>query len=383
MNNFNYQNPVQIIFGKEQIETLKDYLPKDKKILFLYGGGSIKKNGIYDKVIQALAGFDFCEFSGIEPNPRYETLMSAVDLAKKEGVEFLLPVGGGSVIDGTKFIAMASLYTKSDPWHVYQQKENFTEALPIGAVLTLPATGSEMNCVSVVSRGKEKLGLYHPALYPKFSILDPTVTFSLNEKQLGNGAVDAFVHVCEQYLTYDVNTPLQDRMSEAILSTLLEEGPKVIHVKDDYNSRANLMWSATMALNGLIGSGVVHDWSTHMIGHELTVRYDIDHARTLAVVQPSLLRFQKEQKKTKLDQMGRRVFNLAGDDLNQRVEQTITLIEDFYNSVGVPTKLRVYGVKENDLSDIAQSLGKQFRSGLGEHGNLKEQEILTILKEAY
>lgn len=381
MNNFEFYNPVKIIFGKGQIASLPMAIGNRKKIMMIYGGGSIKNNGIYDQVSSALKDHDVIEFGGVSANPQYDKLMEAVEIARKENIDYLLAVGGGSVIDGTKFIS-AAIGFEGDPWDILAKRAKFSKVIPFGAVLTLAATGSEMNCFSVVSRGKDKLGFGNPSLFPEFSILDPEVTYSLPEKQLGNGIVDAFVHVLEQYLTYDVNSPLQDRFAQAILKTLLEEGPKVIHVKDDYASRANFMWSATMALNGLIGSGVVHDWATHMIGHELTAHYGIDHARTLAVVLPSLLRVQMDKKVNKLDQMAREVFGLKDGTPESRAKEAILLIEDFFNSMGVPTKLSIYNVKEDEIPKIVESLRSHIGANLGEHGDIDQEKVSTILKMA-
>ena len=381
MNNFEFYNPVKIIFGKGEIKKLETLIPKDKKILMTYGGGSIKKNGVYEQVKTALKDHIFFEFGGIEANPKYETLMNAVELARAEKIDYLLAVGGGSVVDGTKFIS-ASINFKGEPWDILAKRATIDTAVDFGAVLTLPATGSEMNCFSVVSRGTDKLGFGNPLVFPKFSILDPEVTYSLSERQLGNGIVDAFVHTTEQYLTKNINTPLQDRMAEGILLTLIEEAEKVVHLKDNYDARANTMWSATMALNGLIGSGVVHDWATHMIGHELTALYGIDHARTLAVVLPSLLRELKVEKKEKLLQFAKRVWNVQSSTEDKMIEEAITLTEDFFNSLGVPTKLKVYDIKEDDLPKIADAVRSHIPVDLGENQNIDREKIITILKRA-
>lgn len=349
----------------------------------IYGGGSIKSNGVYDQVKAALEGREVIEFSGIQPNPKYETCMEAVNKAREEGVEFLLAVGGGSVIDATKFIAAAIHYDAGDPWEMWAQRKRSPKTVPFGTVLTLPATGSEMNTGSVITRGQDKLGyMGDPRMFPQFSVLDPETTYTLNERQLGNGVVDAFVHTVEQYLTYPVDTPLQDRFAEGILQTLIEEGPKIIHVKDHYESRANVMWCATMALNGLIGAGVVQDWSTHMIGHELTALYDIDHARTLALVLPSVLRAQKENKKQKLLQYAKRVWNINASNPEQAIEQAILATEDFFNTMGLPTKLRVYQIKEEDIDVIVESLRKHIPVNLGEKQDMDAQKVKEVLKLA-
>lgn len=383
MNNFEFHNPVKIIFGKGQIAKLKSNISKSKKVLLTYGGGSIKKNGVYEQVLNALSEHTIIEFGGIEPNPKYETLMKAVEIVKDEGVDFVLAVGGGSVIDGSKFICAAALFEGENPWEILSKRAPFTHALPLGTVLTLPATGSEMNMFSVVTKGEDKLGFGHPALYPQFSILDPEVTYSLNERQLGNGVVDAFVHICEQYLTNNINTPVQDRFSESLLQTLIEEGDKVIHVKDDYQSRANFMWSATMALNGLIGSGVNHDWATHMMGHELTALYGIDHARTLALIMPSLLRVQKELKKEKLLQFASRVWKLEGPSADKKIDEAINLTEDFFNRMGVPTKLKVYKIQKDDFPKIINAVKSHIPVNLGENRDIDENKMMQILEGAY
>ncbi len=381
MNNFQFYNPVKIYFGKSQIENLTLEIEKNKKVLLTYGGGSIKSNGVYDQVKAALKDFNLVEFGGIESNPQYETLMTAVELARKEEINFILAVGGGSVIDGSKFIA-AAIHHPSDPWNILANKENIKEVLPFGAVLTLPATGSEMNSFSVISKGDEKLGFGgDPRLFARFAILDPEVTYSLPEKQLGNGIVDAFVHVLEQYLTTDSQASIQDYFAEGILKTLIEEAQKVIELKD-YNSRANLMWAATQALNGLIGVGVQHDWSTHMIGHELTALHGIDHARSLAVVLPSLLRETKDLKKQKLLRYARNVWNIKASTPDESINQAIIMTEDFFNSVGVPTKLKVYKINKADIPRIVQSFSSHFNSGIGEHGNITADTVKRILENA-
>lgn len=383
MNNFEFQNPTKLIFGKGQISKLKENIDVKSKILLTYGGGSIKKNGVFNQVRQALADHVVFEFGGIEPNPKFDTLMNAVKLVKEESIDFILAVGGGSVIDGSKFICAAAKFPGDDCWDILAKRTPFTEALPLGTVLTLPATGSEMNMFAVVSRGEDKLGFGHPALYPKFSILDPQVTFTLSEKQLGNGIVDAFVHTTEQYLTNNINTPIQDRFAEGILSTLIEEGDKCIQIKDDYDSRANLMFSATMALNGLIGSGVTHDWATHLIGHELTALYGIDHARTLAVILPSLLRVQSESKKEKLLQFAERVWDLEGGKPEDRINQAINMTEDFFNRMGLPTKLKFYKLEKSDFSKIVEAVQNHIPESLGENKDIDREKMFKILEGAY
>lgn len=381
MENFSYQNPVEIIFGKGSIARLETKIPKDQKILLCFGSGSVKKNGVYDQVLKALKHHAVIEFWGIEPNPRYETCMEAVYLAKKEKIQFLLSVGGGSVLDGTKFIAAALLYKKGDPWEILSKQAPVENAMPLACVLTLPATGSEMNAFSVVSRDSdtEKLAFSSPCVFPKFSILDPESTYTLPVRQTANGIVDAFIHVMEQYMTYPCNAPLQDRQAEAILKTLIEEGPKALKKPKDYAVRANLMWCATQALNGLINCGVPQDWATHMIGHELTALYGIDHARSLALVFPSLLTFCKKNKAQKLIQFGERIFGITKGTPDQKIEKTIHKIREFFKSFGMKLTL-----KENKIPPEACALvAKRIEARgvkLGERMNLGEKEITKILK---
>jgi len=382
MYNFEYQNPVKIIFGKGEIGKAGINIPEGSKILLTYGGGSIFKNGVYDQVKASIKNFEVVEFGGIEPNPHYETLMKAVELVKKEHITFLLSVGGGSVLDGTKFIAAAALFTKGDPWHILSRQAKVDEALPIGAVLTLPATGSEMNGNSVVTRVEttEKLSFNSLLVMPLFSILDPEVIFSLPEKQVANGIVDAFVHVIEQYLTFPVNSPIQDRFAESILKTLVEEGPKVLANRNDYDAAANLMWSATMALNGLIGVGVPQDWATHMIGHELTAYHGIDHARTLAIVLPGLMHIKREQKKDKILQLGERVWGISQGTDNERIDLTIRKTIEFFESVGIPTKLPDYGVSTDFIDTVCNRFQKRgFK--IGEKADIGPAEIRLILED--
>jgi len=380
MYNFTFYNPVKILFGKGQIANIADEIPKSAKILVTYGGGSIKRNGVYDQVIKALAGHNFIEFGGIEPNPHLETLMQAVELVRRERIDFLLAVGGGSVLDGTKFIAVAVDFA-GDPWDILAQKAPVTSALPLGTVLTLPATGSEMNTNAVVTKWetREKLYFSSPLVFPKFSVLDPETTYSLPPRQIGNGIVDAFTHVAEQYLTFPANAPLQDRMAEAILATLIEEGPKTVHNPTDYEARANVMWCTTLALNGLIGAGVPQDWATHMIGHELTALHNLDHAQTLAVVLPSLLTWQKQQKWEKLLQYSDRIWHIQDGTEAERIDGAIAKTRSFFESVGVPTRLSAYGVDTSSIPSIVQRLQARGMFPLGERRDIGGDSVANIL----
>ncbi|MES2902151.1 MAG: iron-containing alcohol dehydrogenase [Pseudomonadota bacterium] len=368
MLNFDFYNPTQILFGQGQIATLGKQVPGQARVMLVYGGGSIKQNGVFDEVMASLAGHTVTEFSGVEPNPSYETLMRAIEQAREEKIDFLLAVGGGSVIDGVKFIAAGALMDE-DPWSILQNfGKNIGATIPFGVVLTLPATGSEMNSASVITRKstQEKFSFMSRKVYPKFAILDPSKTYSLPARQVGNGVVDAFAHVMEQYMTYPVNAKVQDRFAEGLLLTLIEEGPKALSDPHDYDVRANVMWCATLALNGLIGAGVPHDWATHMIGHELTALYHMDHAQTLAVILPSMLRARRESKRAKLLQFAERVWNLTGGDEDTRIEAAITRMEEFFEKMGVKTRLGDYGLKAQDIDAVLKVLEAHRMVKLGE-----------------
>lgn len=384
MNNFEFYNPVRICFGKGEIAKLTTLVPGNEKILMTYGGGSIKKNGVYDQVMKALKGFDIVEFGGIEANPHYETLMEAVEVVKREKVGFLLAVGGGSVLDGTKFIAAAACWEGSDPWEILSRRHEVSvkKAIPLGDVLTLPATGSEMNGNAVVTRWetRDKLAFNSPLVKPLFSILDPEVVFSLPAIQVANGIVDAFIHVMEQYLTYPVNSPIQDRFAESILITLIEEGQKVLADRDDYDSAANFMWAATMALNELIGTGVPQDWGTHMIGHELTAFHGIDHGQTLAIVLPGMMQVKRENKKEKILQYGERVWKITGGTEDERIDGAIQKTVEFFESVGIKTKLADYGVDGAIIQKVVDRFIGRGMVAIGERGDLTPQDVANILE---
>ena len=382
MENFAYCCPTRIVFGKGSISELASLVPADKKILVTYGGGSIKKNGVYDQVKAALGDRDVLEFGGIEPNPKYETLMKAVEVVKQEGVGFLLAVGGGSTLDGTKFIAAAAKCGDGDPWDICANRLAPEEAVPLGAVLTLPATGSEMNAVAVISREstQEKMAFVTESIVPRFSILDPETTYSLPEAQVRNGIVDAFVHVTEQYLTYPAGGALQDRQAEGILLTLIEEGPKTLKDMKDYDARANLMWCATQALNGLIGCGVPGDFATHMIGHELTAFFGLAHAESLAVVLPSLLRHEKEGKREKLLQFARRVWGVSDGSDDEIVEAGVKKTEEFFRSLGMPTRLSEFDVSPDEAADRLRDRFTARDTKLGEKQGIGPEETAEILR---
>jgi NADP-dependent alcohol dehydrogenase len=379
MNNFEYYNPVRVVFGKGTISKISDLIGPDKKIMLLYGGGSIKKNGVYDQVMAALKGRAVIEFVGIEPNPRYETCMKAVELARKEKVDFLLSVGGGSVLDGTKFIAAAIPFSNGDPWQILTSGAEIKSAVPLGAILTLPATGSEMNCFAVISRDstQEKLAFGNPLVFPVFSILDPETTYSLPVNQLRNGIVDAFVHTMEQYATYSVNTPLQDRQAEAVVRTLIDIAPDVMS-GTNYEARANFMWAATQALNGVIGCGVIQDWSTHMIGHELTAFFGIAHAESLAIVLPGIWKHQFEHKKDKLAHLARRIWHSIDGDTDSQARDAIDKTVEFFHSVSMPTHLSYYNIGGNDIEKVVTRF-QQRNLALGEHQAIQAAQVREIL----
>lgn len=387
MLNFDYRNPTHIVFGKERLAELDQLIPADARVLVTYGGGSVKRFGTLDKVLSALGGRTVFEFGGIEANPKYETLMQATELARKESIDFLLAVGGGSVMDGTKFIALATKFegdTSSLLFHGFAPVPvDAKDVLPLGTVATLPATGSEMNAFGVVSYQGGKFPVNHPCIYPTFSMLDPTLTFSLPKIQVANGVVDAFVHVLEQYATYPVDGRVQDRTAEGIMRTLIEIGPITVAEPENYQARANLMWSATSALNGMIGAGVPFDWTTHMIGHELTALFHIDHAQTLAALLPSVWRVRKTQKHAKLLQYAERVWDITDGDEESRVEQAIAKTEAFFQQVGLKTRLRDYDIAKEQIDDILNALKAHGMTALSESGDLGLDVSREILEKAW
>lgn len=380
MNNFQFYNPVKIEFGKGAISKLSTHIPEGSKVMVTYGGGSIKTNGVYDATMAALTSFSVVEFGGIEPNPTYETLIKAVMLARSEKVDFLLAVGGGSVIDGTKFIA-AAIPFEGEPWDILSKRAPVKSAIAMGAVLTLPATGSEMNAGSVISKRetKEKFAFGSPYTYPKFSILDPEYTYSLPKKQIANGTIDAFIHVMEQYMTYPSAGLVQDRWAEGLLQVLIELGPKALANPTDYDVRSNLMWAATMALNGIIAVGMPTDWATHMVGHELTALHGLDHGVTLAIVYPAMLEVMFEQKKVKLAQYAERVWGIDEGSLEQKAKAAIVKTEEFFNSLGVPTHLSEYGIGSESFQTIHDRFVQRGWVKMGEQQALTPELILKVL----
>lgn len=381
MFNFEFYNPTKIIFGKGQIASIAKEVPADARVLLTAGGGSIKANGVYQQTIDALPGRTIIEFWGIEPNPEYATLMKAVELGREEKVDLVLAVGGGSVLDGSKFIA-AAIPFKGETWDIVKKGVAVHSATPLASILTLPATGSESNTFAVISRREtgEKLAFSSVHVYPKFAVLDPETTFSLPPRQVANGVVDAFCHVCEQYMTFPVDAHIQDLFAESILQTLVEVGPRTLANPTDYDARASFVWAATLALNGLIGAGVPQDWATHMIGHELTALYDIDHARTLAVVMPHLFRVQSAQKEAKLLQYAERIWGIESGSPAERIEAAIAKTEEFFESMGLPTRLAKYdNIKDGTPSLVAEKLKSRGFVKLGEKGEVGPEQVVEIL----
>lgn len=383
MNNFEFCNPVKIVFGKGMISRLTAQIPEGMKVLILYGGGSIKENGVYDQVKTALADFETFEFGGILPNPDYDICMKAVELVKEEGIDFLLAVGGGSVIDATKFVSAAVCYEGDDPWDILRKGAAIKDALPLGCVLTLPATGSEMNERFVISRSEDrlKLGFASPLVFPQFAILDPEVTYSLPLRQVLNGVVDSFVHVIEQYLTYPVNARVQDAFAESLMRIIKEEGEKVRKKpkEKNYDVRANLMWAASNALNSWIGQGVPQDWSSHRIGYSLTALFGLEHAQTLAVILPGVMDYKKVAKREKILSLGTSVFDVGYGYEDEMVDQTIDAVEDFFRLLGFCTRLSEFGIRENDLDSLVQHV-RDMDWKLGEHADIDWQAARDILK---
>jgi NADP-dependent alcohol dehydrogenase len=385
MLNFDFQNPTHILFGKDRIADIGKHVPADARVLILVGGASAEKTGTLDEVRQALGARQHSTFSGIEPNPSFETTMKAVQMVREQGFDFLLAVGGGSVIDATKFIAAAVPF-EGDPWNILTSwGTDITEALPFGAVLTLPATGSEMNNGGVITR--RDIGAKRPfrsnKVFPLFSVLDPTKTYTLPMSQIANGVVDAFVHTIEQYLTYPVNAPLQDRFAESLLQTLAEVGPRLLSAPEPvYDDRATLMWSATLALNGLIASGVPQDWATHMIGHELTALHNIDHARTLAIVLPSMLEERRVPKRDKLLQYGERVWGITTGTDDERITAAIAETRAFFEAMGIATRLKDYGLGAEVIDVVVHQLEEHGMTQLGEHRDITPAISRRILEAA-
>lgn len=382
MLNFSFQNPTKILFGSGRIKDISKEISKDSKIMITYGGGSIKRNGVMDEVKEGLQGYDLAEFGGIEPNPVYETLLKGVEKVQNEKIDFLLAVGGGSVIDGTKFIAAAAYYA-GDPWDIVKTYGKVIgRTLPFGTVITLPASGSEMNCLAVISRlaGHDKLTFRNPKLFPRFSVLDPTKTYTLPANQVSNGVADTFVHIIEQYITYPVAGKIQDRFAEGLLLTLIEDGPKALIEPQNYEVRSNLMWCASLGLNGLIAAGVPEDWATHVVGHELTALHGLDHGVTLAIVLPAMLKIRKDDKKQKLLQYADRIWGISEGDEDTRIDSAIEKTREFFESMQIKTHLCDYGITAETIPVVAERLKEHKLVKLGEKFDVTPEIVERMLQ---
>jgi len=387
MLNFEFKNPTKILFGKGEIAKISNEIPSDARVLMIYGGGSIKNNGVYNQVKEALKNHQLYEFGGVPANPEYEVLINALSFIKENNITYLLAVGGGSVIDGVKFISAAANYV-GEPWEILKKPVRTFEGegMPFGTVLTLPATGSEMNSGYVISRREtnEKLSSGGPGLFPQFSVLDPEVIRSIPKNQIANGIADAYTHVLEQYMTAPSSADLQERIAESILVSLQNAAPKVMDDEFNYDAAANFMWCCTMALNGLIQKGVITDWAVHAMGHELTAYYGIDHARTLAVIAPSHYRYNFEAKKGKLAQYAERVWGITNGTVEEKAEQGIVKLEEFFHSLNIQTKLSDY---TQDFSGTAERVERAFTErnwlGLGEYRKLSPQDAYKIVEMSY
>ena len=375
-------NPTDIRFGIGQIKQLRDLVPAGSSVLLLYGGGSIKANGVHDQVMTALADSKVVEFGGVEPNPLYETLQRAANVARENNIDLVLGVGGGSVADAAKFLATMLGMPGDDPWPELVAGKLPEKTIPVGIVLTLAATGSESNPTSVISSTRYglKLPFANQQARPRFAILDPSTMASLSRRQLENGVVDAFTHVLEQYMTRPVNAPIQYGFSETIMKVLAEWGPKLIKEPSD-EARENVMWAANQALNGLIGAGVPQDWSTHMIGHAITAVYGIDHARTLSAIMPALMRERLEAKTAMLARYGRTVWDIRADDDREAATQAIARTEQFFAQMGCPVALSGFD-QAIDHEKIVDHLEKAGHVALGEDRAVNPAMVRAILEKA-
>jgi NADP-dependent alcohol dehydrogenase len=388
MYNFDFYNPTRIFFGKDRLDVIDSQVPAGANVLITYGGGSAVRSGLIAKVKSVLGNRKVVEFGGIEPNPQYETLVKAVEVVHSEKIDYVLAVGGGSVIDGTKFITLAANYkgVASDLLNfgfAGVPRSVVAQTTPFGVVLTLPATGSEMNDGAVISFEHGKFPVMCELSYPKFSILDPQLTFTLPKIQVANGIVDTFIHTTEQYMTFPVDARIQDRWAESILLTLIEIGSTNVEEPENYDARANLVWSATMALNGIIGVGVPQDWTTHMIGHELTAKFGIDHGQTLAIVYPAVMDVMRVQKQAKLLQYAERVWNITTGSADEKIDSAIAKTVAFFESLGIKTKLSQYGVKKEEIAEIVDQLEAHGMTKLSETGAITLEVSRKILERAF
>jgi NADP-dependent alcohol dehydrogenase len=383
MRDFIYQNTTRIVFGKGQITALRELVPAGANVLMVAGGGSIKSNGVYEQVRDALVGRNVVEHWGIEPNPDISKILPAVEIVSRSSLTFLLAVGGGSVVDATKCLALLARNPKSID-NLFKRSEKFTDALPLGVVLTAPGTGSEANAFAAISNRetKQKIVISTPLIQPQFAVLDPEATYTLPSKQVALGVVDTYVHVLEQYITFPVGGLLSDRIAEGILLTLRDCGKKTLNEPYDYEARANWMWCASLALGGLVGLGVPQDWSTHQIGHELTALYGIDHASTLAAILPAVLFARRNAKSAKLIQYGSRVLGIDEGTEDERSIRAIVETQAFFESLGVSTRLSAYGLNEEAIAPVISNLKAARRIRLGERLDMTLEQVAGIIKSA-
>jgi alcohol dehydrogenase len=384
LEKFTYNNPTKLIFGKGQMDQISVEIPKyGNKVLLVYGGGSIKRNGIYDKVQEELTkiGAEVHELSGVEPNPKLTTAKKGVELCKQHGIEFILAVGGGSVIDCTKLIASGAKYD-GDPWDFVTKRAFPESALPLGTVLTLAATGSEMNAGSVITNWEtqEKYGWGSPFNYPKFSILDPTNTFTVPKNQTVYGVVDMMSHVFEQYFSHTTNSPLQDRMCESVLKTVIETAPKLLNDLENYEYRETILYNGTIALNGTLSMGVVGDWATHNIEHAVSAVYDIPHAGGLAILQPNWMKYVLGEGTAKFKQMAVRVFGVseAGKSDEEIAQEGIDKLREFWISLGAPSRLAHYEIDDSQFDLMAERA--MANGAFGNYKKLEKEDVLEILR---
>ncbi|MBN8193515.1 iron-containing alcohol dehydrogenase [Bacillus sp. NTK074B] len=384
MNEFTFYNPTKLIFGKGQVEQLKELVPQyGKKVLVVYGGGSIKRNGLYDQVMSILKGIDseVFELSGVEPNPRLSTVRRGVEIAKEKSIDFILAVGGGSVIDCTKAIAAGAKYD-GDAWDLVTKKAFAKEALPFGTVLTLAATGSEMNAGSVITNWEtnEKYGWGSPATFPQFSILDPENTFTVPKDHTIYGMVDMMSHVFEQYFNNATNTPLQDRMCESVLNTVIETAPKLINDLENYELRETILYSGTIALNGMLQMGYNGDWASHNIEHAVSAVYDIPHAGGLAILFPNWMKHNLKVNPSRFAQLAERVFNVdpAGKSEEEVALEGIDKLREFWSSLGAPTRLADYDIDDSQIDLMADKA--MVNGEFGNFNKLNKEDVLAILR---
>lgn len=387
IQNFRFYNPTRVYFGEGQLKAIEREIPQESKVLILYGGGSVKKFGVFEQIIEVLGSRQWDEFGGVEANPTFETLIKAVAKVKEGNFDYLLAVGGGSVIDGTKFVAAAAKF-EGDPIDIFGKGVGkglkVKAALPFGTVLTMPATASEMNKNSVVTfvEKQAKISFASDKVYPTFSIIDPTYSYTLPQGQLANGIGDAFVHVMENYLTYPVNAKVQDRWSEALLLTLIEEADQYVNGEADYENRANVIWAITNALNGFTDQGVPADWSSHALGHEITVLNGTDHARTLSPILLATMKVRRKEKGDKIIQYGQRVWGIEAGTHDERIDATIKKTADFFQSIGLPTTLAEIDVKESDIDFLVEQLTKHGKVNMSERGDQTEEVNRSIYQAA-